>query len=45
VNSSLVARKTFVRKHCKSVRQASSPASADRNELMLCVATIGISLA
>ena len=42
VNSSLVARNNFVRKHCKRVRQASSPGSADRSELTLCVATIGM---
>ncbi len=45
VNSSLVARNSFVRKHWSSVRQLSSPGSADRSELMLCVATIGISRA
>ena len=32
----------MVRKHCSSVRQLSSPGSADRSELMLCVATIGM---
>ena len=42
VNSSLVARNNFVRKHWSSVRQLSSPGSADRSELMLWVATIGI---
>ncbi len=45
VNSSLVAKKSFVRKHWSSVRQLSSPPSADRSELMLCVATMGISRA
>ena len=45
VNSSLVARKILVRKHWSSVRQLSSPGSAERSELMLCVATIGISRA
>ena len=34
-----------MRKHCSSVRQLSSPGRADRSELMLCVATIGISRA
>ena len=34
-----------MRKHWSSVRQLSSPGSADRSELMLCVATIGISRA
>ena len=34
-----------MRKHCISVRQLSSPGNAERSELMLCVATIGISRA
>jgi hypothetical protein len=45
VNSSLVARNTLVRKHWSSVRQLSSPGSAERSELTLCVATIGMSFA
>src|SRR3989442_1136550 len=35
----------FVRKHWSSVRQLSSPGKAERKELMLWVATIGISRA
>jgi hypothetical protein len=34
-------KKIFVRKPCSSVRH-DSPGSADRSELMLCVATIGM---
>jgi hypothetical protein len=40
-----VAPLVFVLKHWSSVRQLSSPGSAERSELMLCVATIGINRA
>ena len=42
--SSERARKIFVRKVCKSVRQV-SPGNEDFSELMLCVATIGMHFA
>src|SRR5581483_8496360 len=41
--SSESARKSLVRKVCKSVRQV-SPGKTDFRELMLCVATIGMHL-
>ena len=44
MKSSDVTRKIFVREHCSNVRQDSSPCTADRNELMLWVATIGMRL-